>query len=81
MNAKDMQISEQRQQEIALSAGIRRQVTEAQKRPEAVVMEVTPGKTPFVTIIIGKYAARRSLCSAVVVQPFEEGWEIESLPE
>ncbi len=56
MNAKDMQISQQRQQEIARNARMHRQATEAHSQAE-VVIEVTPGKTPFILVAFGKLVA------------------------
>lgn len=55
MNAKDIQISRMRQNEISQQSEMHRRAAELEE--EEVVIEVTPGKTPFIFIALQKLAA------------------------
>lgn len=60
MNPKDMHISQMRQQEIARNAEMHRraaEITPEIAEEEEVVIEITPGKTPFIFIALQKLAA------------------------
>lgn len=60
MNRKDIQISREYQQDIARKAEFHRQSAEA-RTPEEVIIEIKPGRIPFILIALQKLAASLTL--------------------
>lgn len=63
MNIKDINVSRQYQQDIARSAEHHRIAAEA-RQPEEVVIEIAPGRTPFIFVTLARITRRITAHSA-----------------